>query len=123
MSSNVKPKVGRPRKSELEQKKKPGKVGRPPGQAAALEEFKARLLTSPKSRKVLDSILSAALDDDHKNQAAAWKLLMDRMLPVSHFDKEAVRAGRSSIEINITGVNDAVVSGKEEAVDAEFEEV
>ena len=46
------------------------------------------LLASPKSRRVLDSILNAALDDDHKNQAAAWKLLVDRLMPLSYFDKE-----------------------------------
>ena len=39
------------------------------------------MLASPKSRRVLDSIFDAALNDDHKNQAAAWKLVMDRMLP------------------------------------------
>jgi hypothetical protein len=45
-------------------------------------------MASPKSRKVLDSILDAALDDEHKNQAAAWKLLVDRMLPMSYFEKD-----------------------------------
>ena len=65
--------------------------------------MKARLLASPKSRKVLDSIVNAALDDEHKNQAAAWKLLMDRMLPVSYFEKDA-SGGRSAVNITITGV-------------------
>jgi hypothetical protein len=46
-------------------------------------------------------IFEAALDDDHKNQAVAWKILMDRLLPVSACEKQQ---GRSSIEINITGL-------------------
>lgn len=115
-------KRGRPRKKDIEKKKKPGKVGRPPGEAAIMAEYKARLLQSPKSRKVLESILNAALDDDHKHQAAAWKLLVDRLLPLSSFDKEAVKAGRSQIQINITGVENASVSG-EEIIDGEYEEI
>jgi hypothetical protein len=72
-------KTGRPSKAALaEARKRP--VGRPKGDNYAIEEFKARIMNSPKSRKVLDAILDAALDDEHKNQAAAWKLLVDRML-------------------------------------------
>jgi hypothetical protein len=80
------------------------KVGRPKGDAGIINEYKARMLASPKSRKVLDSILSAALDDDHKNQAAAWKLCMDRLLPVSYFEKDKATGGKSAINISITGV-------------------
>ena len=78
-------KAGRPKKSLIQSKKEGNrnKVGRPKGDADAIKEYKARLLASPKSRKVLDSILNAALDDDHKNQAAAWKLLVDRLMPLS----------------------------------------
>ena len=92
--SEAKKKRGRPPKAVVESKKagSRGVRGRPPGDAAAINEFKARLLASPKSRKVMDSILNAALDDDHKNQAAAWKLLMDRMLPLSYFEKDKVGA-------------------------------
>jgi hypothetical protein len=63
------------------------------------------MLASPKSRKVLDSIFNAAMDDEHKNQAAAWKLVMDRILPVAAFEKDVVQnGGKSAIQINITGV-------------------
>jgi len=49
--------------------------------------------------------MSAALDDEHKNQAAAWKLVMDRILPVGAFENEVIKDnGRSAIQINITGV-------------------
>ena len=99
-------KVGRPKKSLVDSKKEGNrnKVGRPKGDADAIKEYKARLLASPKSRKVLDSILNAALDDDHKNQAAAWKLLVDRLMPLSYFDKDKVSGGRSAVNITITGV-------------------
>jgi hypothetical protein len=67
-------------------------------------------LASPKSRKVLDSILDAALNDDHKNQAAAWKLLMDRMLPISYFEKDKEGGSRPSVSITISGIGEATIS-------------
>jgi len=103
-------KAGRPKKSLVQSKKEGNrnKVGRPKGDADAIKEYKARLLASPKSKKVLDSILNAALDDDHKNQAAAWKLLVDRLMPLSYFDKDKVSGGRSAVNITITGVGGEV---------------
>ena len=107
MDNPIPKKKGRPTKSALaEAKKRP--VGRPKGDASAIEEFKARLMASPKSRKVLDSILDAALDDEHKNQAAAWKLLVDRMLPMSYFEKDKAGGSRPSVNIVISGVGETV---------------
>ena len=103
---------GRPRKGEIIQKTAGtrGKVGRPKGDASIINEYKARMLASPKSAKVLETIFDAALDNEHKNQAAAWKLLMDRILPVGAFEKEVTKdGGRSAIQINITGVGSATV--------------
>jgi hypothetical protein len=116
---NVLPKKrGRPTKAALAQAaKRP--VGRPKGDAAAVEEFKARLMASPKSRKVLDAILDAALDDEHKNQAAAWKLLVDRMLPMSYFDKDKVGGSRPSVNITISGVGESVSIAEDDVIDAE----
>lgn len=113
-------KRGRPRKTDIEAKKRGnrGVRGRPKGDAAAINEMKARLLASPRSKKVLDSILSAALDDEHKNQSAAWKLLMDRMLPVSYFEKEANGGSKPSVNITISGIGGNVdVSGSESVQD------
>tara|TARA_A100001388_G_C28664405_1_gene448365 strand:+ start:305 stop:721 length:417 start_codon:yes stop_codon:yes gene_type:complete len=104
---------GRPKKGEIVAKKKGsrGVRGRPKGDAAIINEYKARMLASPKSARVLETIFEAALDHDHKNQAAAWKLVMDRILPVGAFEKEVVKdAGRSAIQINITGVGSTTVS-------------
>ena len=107
-AAEVKPKKrGRPKKSLVEANKRGqrGAVGRPKGDAAIINEYKARMLASPKSQKVLDSIMNAALNDEHKNQAAAWKLLMDRMLPVSYFEKDKLSGGRNSVSITISGIN------------------
>ena len=98
---------GRPPKSEVK-KKRP--VGRPKGEAAIMKEYRERLLASPKSRKVLDSILNAALDDEHKNQAAAWKLLVDRLMPLSYFEKEKNGTGGAAVNITISGLDGSTVN-------------
>ena len=105
---------GRPKKSEVKAKTtgSRGKVGRPKGDAGIINEYKARMLASPKSVKVLETIFDAALDNEHKNQAAAWKLVMDRVLPVGAFEKEVMKdGGRNAIHINITGVGATEVFG------------
>jgi hypothetical protein len=112
MSEETKP-IGRPAKRTVASKKRGGRgqVGRPKGDAAVINEYKARMLASPKSRKVLDSIFDAALNDEHKNQAAAWKLVMDRILPVAAFEKDVIKqGGKNSISINITGVGATSIS-------------
>ena len=104
---------GRPKKTDVAAVKKGnrGVRGRPKGDAAIMNEYKARMLASPKSAKVLEAIFNAALDDDHKNQAAAWKLVMDRVAPTAMFEKEVVQSnGRSAIQINITGVGSTDIS-------------
>lgn len=106
---------GRPRKSEIAAVKpgNKGVIGRPKGDAAIINEYKARMLASPKSRKVLETIFDAALDNDHKNQAAAWKLVMDRVLPVGIFEREVLKdGGRSAIQINISGVGAVSLEGE-----------
>lgn len=95
---------GRPKRGEIVEKKKPGKLGRPLGESGIIAEYRARMLASPKSKLVLEKIYDAALDDEHKNQSAAWKLLMDRLLPLSHFEKDKENGGRPSVSITITGV-------------------
>ena len=89
--------VGRP-------KIKKNPVGRPKGEATIMAEYRQRMLNSPKSAKVLEAVFAAALNDDHKNQAAAWKLIIDRIAPLSGFEKEAGGSQRASIQVNITGV-------------------
>jgi len=108
---------GRPKKKEIKAKTagSRGKVGRPKGDASIINEYKARMLASPKSELVLQTIFDAATNDEHKNQAAAWKLIMDRILPVGAFEREVIKdAGRSAIQINITGVGSTEILGSSE---------
>jgi hypothetical protein len=123
---------GRPPKSEIVSRKRGtvGTRGRPKGDAAIINEYKTRMLTSPKSKRVLESIFDAALDDDHKNQAAAWKLVMDRVLPASYFEKDKAGGSKGGINISITGVGGetTVISENteqqdEDIIDGEYTDV
>ena len=109
----------RPKKGEIvaTKKKNKGIIGRPKGDAAIINEYKVRMLNSPKSAKVLEAIYDAALNDDHKNQAAAWKLIVDRIVPVSAFEATKAGNGTPSISINISGLNSPVVEAEETFVD------
>jgi len=99
----VKRKRGRPRKSELIPEKR-GR-GRPKGDHSAMQEMKQRFLARRDTPAVINAIYKAAMDDDHKNQAAAWKLIIDRVLPVSAFDKDKM-GGKPTVNITISGVTD-----------------
>jgi len=105
----VKRKAGRPKKSELVTKKKGNRElrGRPAGDKAIMDEYKQRMLTSPKSARVLEAIFDAALDPEHKAQSAAWKLIVDRIVPVSSFEQVKQGGGAPAISINITGLTQA----------------
>ena len=120
----TKRKAGRPKKGEIVAKKQKNKgvLGRPKGDTAIINEYKARMLNSPKSAKVLEAIYDAALNDDHKNQAAAWKLIVDRIVPVSAF--EATKAGGSTpqISINISGLQGPTVDVAEDITDVEIKD-
>lgn len=109
---------GRPKKGEIValKKKNTGVIGRPKGDTAIINEYKLRMLNSPKSAKVLEAIYDAALDNEHKNQAAAWKLIMDRVLPVSVFETAKQGGQTPQISINITGLSSPTVEAVDEVV-------
>lgn len=95
-------KRGRPRKSDYAET---GGLTRRE-QSAIMTEYRRSMLASPKSAKVLHKILDAALDDDHKAQAVAWKIVADRLLPVAAFTEES--SAKPTIQVNISTVNDSV---------------
>ena len=113
----AKKKRGRPRKTDIEAKKNRGKVGRPVGDAGRIKEFKARLLATS-GDKVITKIIEVAMDDGHSGQLAALKMCMDRVLPLSYFEKEKGASGTPQISINIGGLTDKVnIEGKEKIID------
>ena len=112
-------KRGRPANSDIAEIKESRSVGRPKGEAAIINEYKLRMLNSPKSAKVLEAIYDAALNDEHKNQAAAWKLIVDRIVPVSAFEATKTGGGSPQISINISGLSSPTVETLEDITDVE----
>ena len=111
-------------------------VGRPKGDATILAEYRARMLNSPKSRKVLDKLFEVALNDEHPHQVQCLKIIADRLLPAASFAPEKTNTGLASISItmqtdsgivNITAPNapasdDDIIDGDEDITDGDFEE-
>ena len=120
MSDSVETKVrkGRPPKSAIAAKKKGsrGVVGRPAGDGARIAELKARLLATT-GDKVINKIVEIAMTDGHPVQGAALKMCIDRVLPLSYFEKDkAGNGGTPQISINITGINSPTVDATEHEV-------
>ena len=121
-----KPKLGRPKKADIVAKKKGhrGAVGRPAGDSARIAEFKARLLGTA-GDKIIRTLIEKALDPDDKDQIAALKMCVDRVLPLSAFDASKQSGGTPQISINITGLTGSVDSTPviEMDDDVEYKEV
>jgi hypothetical protein len=116
-------KAGRPKKSELTEIKESRSVGRPKGETAIINEYKLRMLNSPKSAKVLEAIYDAALNDEHKNQAAAWKLIVDRIVPVSAFEQSKQGGGSMpTISINISSMGAPKIETADDVMDVEIKD-
>ena len=116
-------KIGRPKKSDITEIKESRSVGRPKGEAAIINEYKLRMLNSPKSAKVLEAIYDAALNDEHKNQAAAWKLIVDRIVPVSAFEQSKQgNGGAPTISINISSLGSPKIETLEDVTDIEVKD-
>ena len=114
----TKRKAGRPKKSELTEIKESRSVGRPKGTTAIINDYRDRMLMSPKSAKVLEAVFNAALQEGHPHQAAAWKLVLDRVAPLSAFDtSKGSSAATPSISINISGLSSPLVETVEDVTD------
>ena len=116
-----KPKLGRPKKADIEKKKKPGVVGRPVGDAGRIAEFKARLLATA-GDSVITKIIETALTDGHPSQGAMLKFCGERLLPLSSFESKA-GGGTPTISINISGITSPTVSAEENIIEANITDV
>lgn len=72
-------------------------------EAEKLRELK-QLLIDGAGTQVVSKAVQIALNDEHPSQAAMIKLCLDRMLPVSMFEKD--KNQRSAISITITGIGE-----------------
>ena len=79
-----------------------------------VKELKDLLINSA-GANVVHKAVEIAMNDEHPAQMAAIKLCIDRMLPVSLFEKEGKQ--RSAVNITISGIGG--VSIGENTIDAE----
>jgi len=86
----------------------------PKTEVQRIKELKDLLINSAGSN-VVHKAIEIAMNDEHPAQAAMLKLCMDRMLPVSLFEKEGKQ--RSAVNITITGIGGVTIG--ENTVDAE----
>ena len=66
----------------------------------------------PDVLKVIETVIRTALDDSHKNQTAAQKILMDRMLPISTFEKAVDSREKINIVINTIWPEKEAIEGE-----------
>jgi hypothetical protein len=103
-----------------EVQKKP--VGRPRTDVQNIvNEYRDRMLASPKSVKVLEKVFEVALEDGHPHQLGAMKLVMDRIAPTSAFDvsKASGNGGVPQISINISSLGPPKIETVEDITDVE----
>ena len=74
-----------------------------------LKEYRQWLLTHKSTSTAMEKLFLIALDDDHAGQMQALKILSDRVMPLSGFAAENQHSRTPSVQINITGYNDAEV--------------
>ena len=86
----------------------------PKTEVQRIKELKDLLINSAGSN-VVHKAIEIAMNDEHPAQMAALKLCMDRMLPVSLFEKEGKQ--RSAVNITISGIGGVTIG--ENPIDAE----
>lgn len=82
---------------------------------ARAQEILATMLTK-KSKAIVQRIMDKALDDNDDDQMACLKICVDRMIPMSYFEKE--KQGNKGVTIQIIGVGESV-SPEPEYIDGE----
>ena len=73
----------------------------PDSKRAQAQVVLAKMLGS-KGKEVVNKILNKALDDNDDDQMACLKLVVERILPTSYFEK--VKQGGNGVTIQIVGV-------------------
>lgn len=113
-----KKKLGRPTKESIKNAKAP--LGRPKNDTGRIAEFKQRLLGTS-GENVIKKIIEIGQTDGHPGQTACLKMAIDRILPMSIFEKDS-KGQRNAIQINITGIGEAKVEQASDYVDEVVDE-
>jgi len=92
----------------------------PKTEVQRIKELKDLLINSAGSN-VVHKAIEIAMNDEHPAQAAMLKLCIDRMLPVSLFEKEGKQ--RNAVTINITGIGGVEIEPLQDVTDVETKNV
>ena len=92
--------------------KTPVKRGKSAGIRARQLELKKTLLEHSAVRKVTETVIRSALDNNNKNKVAAQKILMDRMLPIGTFEKAVDSREKINIVIHTLRPDSEIVEGE-----------
>ena len=93
----------------------------PQSKKARSQEVLAEML-GRKSKYIVQKVLDKALNDEDEDQMACLKIVMDRVVPADYLTK--MKSKNNSINIQIMGVGETVISSKEdEEIDGEFTEI
>jgi hypothetical protein len=97
-------------------KKKPKSTAILPNERKArAQEILSEMLTK-KSKAIVQRIMDKALNDEDEDQMACLKLCVDRMIPVSYFEKE--KSGNKGVTIQIVGVGQTTIQ-EDDIIDGE----
>jgi hypothetical protein len=88
----------------------------PSEKKARAQEILSEMLTK-KSKAIVQRIMDKALNDEDEDQMACLKLCVDRMIPVSYFEKE--KSGNKGVTIQIVGVGQTTIQEDEDVIDGE----
>lgn len=106
------------------------KPGRPPASKSftpndpkRLQELKNHLMGT-KGEMIIKAIINKALDPEDQDQIACMKMCIDRILPVSMFEKGAGKSSAVTIQIVNTGESKTRIIGSddENTIDMEMSE-
>lgn len=75
-------------------------------------QLKQTILKKPEIPKVFEKAVRAVLDDTHMNQTAARKILMDRILHISTFEKQFDNREKITINISAIGKESETLEGE-----------
>jgi hypothetical protein len=109
IATKPKKKLGRPTKESIKNAKAP--LGRPKNDTGRMAEFKQRLLGTS-GENVIKKIIEIGQTDGHPGQVACLKMAVDRILPMSMFEKDS-KGQRNAIQINISGITGVEVAAEE----------
>jgi len=108
-------------KAEIARRREANQLARQ-SNAAIVNKMMTELLEHPKTPKVLNKIMQAALDDDHKGQTVAWKIIADRVLPMSYFEKDKNANAKAAVAITITSVGGDTTQVGGDTIDGDYTE-